>query len=156
MCLPGQASLPQSILDRFGKLEGLDVAECETITTVDFCAATIRVLYANRCENLTSAGLQNATKLEVLHVADCRAVTSVSPFAHCLLELNVSGSCGVGSVALSQCYRLQVLDASNNKSVDTLQPSLVDCELHASGDIDTVDERQLDAQLTCRPLVCKT
>ena len=76
-----------------------------------FCAATLRVLYANRC--------QNATKLEVLHVASCRAVTSVSPFVHSLLEL-VAASCGICSAALSKAYQLQ--DARDNDRIHTQHP----------------------------------
>ena len=106
--LPSNSSVLQSTLNHFKQLEELDVTECETITNVDFCAATLRVLYANR--------------LEVLHVERCHAFTSVSPFAHRLLHLNIASTCGIDRAALSQCHRLQVLDASDNKKIDTLQP----------------------------------
>ena len=105
--LPTYDPVLQSTLDRFKQLEELDVSFCEAITNVDFCAATLRVLYASHCSNLTSTGLQYATNLEVLHVAGCDKVTSVSSFAHSLLEVNISssniGTCGINSAALSQC-----------------------------------------------------
>ena len=132
--LPQRSLLPQSTLERFKELEELDVTNCQTITNVDFCAATLRVLYADRCPKLTSAGLQHATKLEVLHVVLCQAVSNVSPFAHRLLELRASYHCGIDSAALSQCYRLQVLDARCNDKIDTLRPFAVRLrELHAGG-----------------------
>ena len=118
--LPQRSSASQSTLDHFKQLEELNVSECKTITNVDFCAATLRVLYADGCCNLTSAGLQHATNLEVLHAKDCNHVTSVSPFAHRLLELGASYGCGIDSAALSQCYRLQVLHASSNDKIGTL------------------------------------
>ena len=131
--LPDYSCVSQSTLDRFTMLEELDVSHCGTIANVDFCAATLRVLYANGCRRLSDDGLKNATKLEVLHVGDCRSLTSVSPFAHCLLELD-AGDCGISSAALSRCYRLQVLDVSENDKIDTLQPFAGRLrELHARG-----------------------
>ena len=142
--LPRGSSVSQSALNRFTELEELDVSWCQSITNVDFCAATLRVLYANDCDNLTSAGLQNATKLEVLHVDSCDAVTSVSPCAHCLLELNAACGCGIDSAALSQCYRLQVLNASYNKKIGTLEPFAGRLrELHAAGYACALDDAAL-------------
>ena len=120
--LPPSSSISQSTLDCFTQLEELDVTSCQNITNVNFCAATLRVLYANGCQKLTNDGFQRATKLEVLHVACCKEISSVLPFAHSLLELNASFSCGISSAALSQCYRLQVLDARNNPKIDSLRP----------------------------------
>ena len=147
--LPAGSLVSQSALDRFTTLDELDVTWCQTITNVDFCAATLRVLHANCCGNLSNNGLKNATKLEVLHVAGCKNVTNVSPFAHSLLELSVSGSLqdgvafswsseecsGIDSDALSQCFRLQVLDASANDKIVTLQPFAARLrELNAEGE----------------------
>ena len=99
--------VPQSTLDRFTMLEELDVSGCRKITNVDFCSASLRVLYANECYDLTNDGLKNATKLEVLHIQGCYKVTSV---AHCLLELKLNFSRTINDT-LKDCHRLQVLDA---------------------------------------------
>ena len=135
--LPQHSTCPQVTLDCFTCLEELDVSGDISCTNVDFCAATLRVLYANFCDNLTDAGLEKATKLEVLHVRNCRKLTNVSPFAHSLLELNIScgmwGFCRIGSAELARCYRLQVLYGDNNAKIDTLRPFADRLrELHAS------------------------
>ena len=131
----------------------------ETITNVDFCAATLRVLYADGCYNLSDDGLKNATKLEVLHVAACRRVTTVLPFAHCLVGLDASSTCGISSAALSQCYRLQVLHANENHMIGSLRPFASQLrELHAArssvlGDAALAEATQLvklDASFNCR------
>ena len=145
--LPEYSAFPQSVLDRYRQLEELDVSGCTTITNVDCCATTLRVLYADRCYGLTSAGLQKATKLEVLHVKGCEAITSVAPFAHCLLELNASFGCGIGSDALTKCRRLQVLDGRCNRKIRTLQPFAGELrELYATGPASELgDESLVDA-----------
>ena len=74
---------------------------CLAITNVDFCSASLRVLYADTCRNLTEAGLANATSLEVLHVADCRKITKVTPFAHRLTELSLAGTCLIDTDTLA-------------------------------------------------------
>ena len=115
--LPQRSCASQWTLEHFVNLEELDVSGCKTFTNVDFCAATLRVLYANGCAGLLHDGLENATNLEVVHVADCTAVTSVSPFAHCLVELDASDS-GISSAALSKCHRLHVLHAGYHQPCD--------------------------------------
>jgi hypothetical protein len=122
MCLPAHCDFSQSTLDHFTQLEELDVNWCTNVTTVDFCSATLRVLYANYCYDLTDHGLRNATRLEVLHVSNCPNVTDVTPFAECLVELDASRCCGINTAALSECRRLQVLHAYNNSKITSLRP----------------------------------
>lgn len=112
----------QSTLDHFIFLEELGADWCRTITNVDFCSASLRLLYANHCTSLSDVGLRRATRLEVLHVRNCRKVTDTSPFAHCLLELDARHGCGIGSAALVDCHRLQVLFACGNRLITSLQP----------------------------------
>ena len=130
--LPHGSAISQATLNCFTQLEELDVTACKTFTNVDFCAATLEVLYASYCYDLTDEGLRKATMLRVLHVSGCQWVTSVAPFARCLVELSASISCGIRVEALSACYALQVLIA--HESMDTLQPFAASLrELHATG-----------------------
>lgn len=121
--LPRVANVTQATLNHFVQLEELDATCCTSLTTVDFCCKTLRVLYANFCTNLTNEGLKNATCLKVLHVScGSRALSLVRPFQHCLVELDCSGDCGIDSAALSDCYRLQVLRVVDNEKITTLMP----------------------------------
>lgn len=124
LCLPQDSRIiTQQTLDRFTSLEELHICGCQNFTNVDFCGATLRVLYANNCGGLTSSGLRNATRLEVLHVASCEWFKEIpSCCSHCLLELNCGRDCGINSSALAQFHRLQVFRFEYNDKITTLEP----------------------------------
>ena len=144
LLLPIASNVTQSTLDRFRQLVELEVSWCENITNVDFCSATLRALYADRCAKLTDAGLKNATRLEVLRVSSCKGVTSVSPFARSLVELDVSFNASMSPTALAECHNLQVLYVTANSTINTLQPFAGRLrELHVAGRGSKLDDAAL-------------
>ena len=131
--LPPGSHVAQSVLDCFTQLEELDCSFSFTVTNVHFCSATLRVLYASSCGNLSDEGLAAATRLRVLHAHRCAKVTTVAPFAHSLFELD-AGSSNIDSQSLAQCHALQVLHP--NQNVRSLEPFAAELkELTARGSV---------------------
>lgn len=91
--------MPQERLNPFTNLVELELPWCSTIRSVAFCAATLRILCAGDCLNLSDEGLAEATQLEMLNVSSCSHVTSVAPFARSQY-LDASFSCGIDQTAL--------------------------------------------------------
>lgn len=125
---PESITLSQELLENFTRLEALHIEGNPNLTSVEFCAETLRMLYASYCPHLRDEGLRNAIRLEVLHVSNCPQVTDISSFAHNLLELGAAGdydlsyACFLNDTNLAGCQRLQVLSAFNNENITSLEP----------------------------------
>ena len=124
LLLPMKSTISQHTLNRFQHLIELGVAWNWEIDNVDFCASTLRVLYAPFCVRLSDAGLAKATRLRVLDVSNCSSVTSLTPFQDSLLQLWAAFDCGITVAALQKTRSLQVLCVNGNWGLETLPLSI--------------------------------